>query len=341
MTLKEHIEDIAKSLEQDMFPNETEVCDKIVHRILDILNWPRYDHGIRLREYDLRGLRVDFALCHPASEPQVFIEVKRIGNIDGAEDQLFGYASRENVPIAVLTDGRKWQFFYPSGLGNYDKRKVDELDMKEGDSEENAELFNRYLGYEAIRTGEAAGAIQGKYEDLSKQRQIEKHLPDAWKNLVESGDEFLIELVAEATKELCGHRPDDEQVLAYLKREELPRVQPNRPETHADQPEQPDTSKPRKNRPSTRLRVMMSDGEVIERPHAKATFIEMIEKFGLEKVMSIHPTTVLTEPPKYFWVPHGQFYIHYYADTHAKKRVLEEIAQLLSIQLAVEIVEKQ
>ena len=62
MTLKEHIEDIAKSLEQDMFPNETEVCDKIVHRILDILNWPRYDHGIRLREYDLRGLRVDL-LC--------------------------------------------------------------------------------------------------------------------------------------------------------------------------------------------------------------------------------------------------------------------------------------
>ena len=235
MTLKEHIDDIAKSLEQDMFPNETEVCDKIVHRILDILNWPRYDHGIRLREYDLRGLRVDFALCHPASEPQVFIEVKRIGNIDGAEDQLFGYASRENVPLAVLTDGRKWQFFYPSGLGDYDKRKVDELDLKEGNSEENAELFNRYLGYKAIRTGEAAGAIQGKYEDLSKQRQIEKHLPNAWKNLVESGDESLINLVAEATQELCGHRPDDEQVLAYLKREELPLVQPNRPESGKDQ----------------------------------------------------------------------------------------------------------
>ena len=217
MTLKEHIEDIAKSLEQGMFPNKTEVCDKIVHRILDILNWPRYDHGIRLREYDLSGLRVDFALCHPASEPQVFIEVKRIGNIDGAEDQLFGYASRENVPIAVLTDGRKWQFFYPSGLGNYDKRKVDELDMKEGDSEENAELFNRYLSYEAIRTGEAAEAIQGKYEDLSKQRQIEKHLPDAWKNLVENGDELLLELVAEATKELCSHSPTNEQVLAFLK----------------------------------------------------------------------------------------------------------------------------
>ena len=116
MTLKEHIEDIAESLEQDVFPNETEVCDKIVHRILDVLSWPRYDHGVRLREYPLKGLRVDFALCHPVSEPQVFIEVKRIGNIDGAEDQLFGYASRENVPIAILTDGRKVAIFLSEWL---------------------------------------------------------------------------------------------------------------------------------------------------------------------------------------------------------------------------------
>ena len=32
-------------------------------------------------------------------------------------------------------------------------------------------------------------------------------------------------------------------------------------------PEQSDASKPRKNRPSTRLRVTMSNGEVIERSH--------------------------------------------------------------------------
>lgn len=323
-----------------MFPNETEVCDKIVHRILDVLGWPRYEHGIRLREYDLRGLRVDFALCHPASEPQVFVEVKRIGNIDGAEDQLFGYASRENVPIAVLTDGRKWQFFYPSGLGNYDKRKVDELDLKEGVSEESANLFTRYLSYEAIRTGEAAKAIQGKYEELFIQRQVEKHLPDAWKNLVENGDELLLELVAEATKELCGYSPTNEQVLAFLKREDFPPVQPNLPKPHTDRTEQPNTSKPRKKRSATRLRVIMSDGEVIEHPHAKATFIEMIERFGVEKVMNVHPSTVLTEPPKYFWVKYDQFYIHHYADTHTKKRILEEIAQLLDVQLTVEIVEK-
>lgn len=341
MTLKEHIEDIAESLEQDVFPNETEVCDKIVHRILDVLSWPRYDHGVRLREYPLKGLRVDFALCHPASEPQVFIEVKRIGNIDGAEDQLFGYASRENVPIAVLTDGQKWQFFYPSGLGDYEKRKVDELDLKEGDSEEIAERFNKYLSYQAICKGEAAGAIRGKYEALHRQREVEKHLPNAWKNLVENADELLLELIAEATKELCGHSPTNEQVLAFLKKEELPLVKPNPPESRTALPIQPDTLKLRKNQPPTRLRVTMSNGEVIERPHAKATFIEMIERFGIEKVMNVHPSTVLTEPPKYFWIEYGQFYIHHYPDTRAKKKALEEIAQLLNVQLAVEIVTKQ
>ena len=46
----------------------------------------------------------------------------------------------------------------------------------------------------------------------------------------------------------------------------------------------------------------MANGEVIERQHAKTTFIEVIEKLGLEKVMSVDPSTVLTKPPKYSWV---------------------------------------
>ena len=277
--------------------------------------------------------------------------MKRIGNIDGAEDQLFGYASRENVPIAVLTDGRKWQFFYPSGLGNYDKRKVDELDMKEGDSEENAELFNRYLGYEAIRTGEAAGAIQGKYEDLSKQRQTEKHLPDAWKNLVESGDEFLIDLVAEATKELCGYRPDDEQVLAYLKREEFPRVQPNRPEPHVDRREQPDTSKPHKNRPSTRLRVTMDDGKVIEHKDGSDTFVAVIEALEIEQVYALelgterHPLVSRKNKGEDLGKHRksdksDSYSIYTTFSTEDKKKRLEEIADGLGRQLRIDIVPK-
>ena len=76
-----------------------------------------------------------------------FIEAKQVGNIKGAEEQLFGYDARVRVPIAVLTDGREWQFFHPTGEGTWTERKVCELDLITGDSGENAERLNLYLNY--------------------------------------------------------------------------------------------------------------------------------------------------------------------------------------------------
>ena len=251
---------------------------------------------------------------------------------------MFGYDFRIRVPIAVLTDGQQWRFFHPTGEGTWEERKVGELDFLAIDSEECAECLNRYLNYKSICSDEAVNAIREDYDNLARQRKIEGGLPEAWRMLVQEADEGLVKVVAEKTESLCGHRPDDEQVIAFLKKEELSLVQRNAPQPRRNQPVQPNTPQPRKK--ATRLRVTMSNGEVIERPHAKATFIEMIEKFGLEKVMNVHPSTVLTEPPKYFWSSHGQFYIHHYADTYAKKRTLEEIAQLVGVQLTVEIVEK-
>jgi predicted type IV restriction endonuclease len=119
MTLKEHIDDISNQLKQGAFANEAEVSQYIIIRVLEVLGWPRYTPKVIIPEYGVEGQRVDFALCHPPGKPRVFIEVKQVGNLDGAEEQLFGYAFREGVPIAILTDGQKWQFFHSTGEGRY------------------------------------------------------------------------------------------------------------------------------------------------------------------------------------------------------------------------------
>ena len=341
MTLKDHIDDIGHRLKDKEFSSEQAVRQGIVDRLLLNLGWPTYDTQIVHPEYTVGTGKVDYALCDPQSKnPRVFIEAKQVGNIEGAEEQLFGYDSRIRVPIAVLTDGREWRFFHPTGEGTWMERKIRELDLITGDSEESAECLNRYLSYESIRSGKAINTIREDYDNLVRQRKIEIGLPEAWRILVQEANEELLKVVGEKTENVCGHRPDDEQVIAFLQREELPLVQPNPPEQRTDQPKQLDSPKPRKKQPSTRLRVTMANGEVIERQHAKATFIEVIEKLGVEKVMRVHPSTVLNDPPKYFWCEYGQFYIHYYPDTNAKKRALEEIAQLLGVQLTVETVAK-
>ena len=218
MTLKGHIEDIRRGLEANRYPNEAAVSQGIVLRLLGTLGWPTYNIQVVIPEYGVEGKKVDFALCHPLSKPLVFIEAKAVGNIEGGEPQLFDYAYHEGVPIAILTDGQTWRFFHPIGQGNYKERKVHELDMIEGDSDENAKRLDRYLNYESIRADEAVEAIKKDYETVRQQRQVATRLPEAWSKLVEEADEFLLDVVAEKVESLCGYRPTDKQVLDFLNR---------------------------------------------------------------------------------------------------------------------------
>ena len=217
MTLRKHIDDIRTRLEMNQFTSEAAVSHGIVRRLLQVLAWPIYDIQVVIPEYSVEVRNVDFALCHPPLKPLVFIEVKKVGNIGGAERQLFEYAFHKGVPIAILTDGQEWHFFHPSGQGDYGERKVYELNLIERDSEDSATRLNRYLNYESIRTGEAIRLIEEDYRNASRQRLIETSLPEAWSTLVKEADEFLIEVVVDKTESLCGYKPTNEQVLDFLK----------------------------------------------------------------------------------------------------------------------------
>ena len=178
LTLKKHVEDIRDKLKKKEFPNEAAVSDGIVRRLLNALDWPIFNTQIVHPEYPVEGGRVDFALCHPKSTPQVFIEVKQGGKIEWADQQLFEYAfDCGRIPIAVLTDGQKWRFFHLMGLEYYGELKVRELDFIEGNSEEIADCLNRYLNYESIRTGEAIRTIKKDYERVYRQKIESKPVP--------------------------------------------------------------------------------------------------------------------------------------------------------------------
>ena len=220
MAFKEHIDDIRRGLEQNDYTSEALVRQGIVDRLLIALGWATFNPRVVIPEYTINKKRVDYALCHPALKPRVFIEVKQVGNIDGAERQLFEYAFHEGIPILILTDGQKWRFFHPSGSGDYTERLVHEFDIVEDDSAEIASRLNRYLNYVSIQTGEAMTTIVEDYQNVFRNREIVRYLPEAWKNLVSGiseDSEFLIEAVQSETQRLCGNRPTNEQVFSFLK----------------------------------------------------------------------------------------------------------------------------
>lgn len=168
-------------------------------------------------EYALKGMRVDYALCHPPNIPRVFVEVKKHGQGDGAERQLFQYVFHEGVQLAILTDGQAWNFFLPAEHGDYEERCVYKLDIVERDIDECVRTLRRYLEYDAIVSGEAINSAREDYKNLDRERQIQTILPLAWRRLVEDGDEDVLESLANRVETLSGYKPAPDTVASFLK----------------------------------------------------------------------------------------------------------------------------
>lgn len=216
MNTEHHIEDIKIGIKSGRYVNEASVSQGIVLRLLQTLGWPTYDTQVVCPEYSLEGRRVDFGLCHPASKPIAFIEVKQVGKSDGAERQLFEYAFHVGVPLAILTDGREWNFFLPAEQGDYGERRVYKLDLVERDVAECILRLRRYLGYEEIINGRAIAAARDDYRSLSRDRQMKAMLPEAWQKLISEPDDLLLELLADRVESLCGFKPDLDTVAAFM-----------------------------------------------------------------------------------------------------------------------------
>lgn len=217
MNLDQHIEQIREDIRAGKFSNEAAVSQGIVLRLLNALSWPTYDTQIVCPEYPLEGGRADFALCSPPGKPIAFIEVKQIGQSDGAERQLFEYAFHKGVPLAILTDGREWHFFLPAEQGDYGERRVYKLDIVEREVADSSSRLSRYLKYEAIKSGTAIEAARDDYKSLSRNRLMQDALPTAWTRLVKEEDDLLLELIADQVESLCGYKPDLDTVARFVR----------------------------------------------------------------------------------------------------------------------------
>ena len=343
MTLKKQIDNIRNELERRQFTSETAVRLGIIDPLLKELGWPTSKTQVVFPEYPVDGGKVDYALCHPPAMPRIFIEAKQVGKLDGAERQLFEYAVHQGVRVAILTDGQKWVFFYPPGEGTYEERKVVELDLLIGDREENAYRLNRYLSYESVQIGDAFVAIEQDYRNFSRQRELAQRLPEVWRKFLEEKNQVLLQLLIEDMKKVCRYTPTEEEVLAFLRNLAAGSQEDPVPPIHVLPVPDP---KPKRSIQWTKLVVTMPDGERIERPLIKDTFVEVIEKLGVEKVAALGisrqkvPLIATSEYPDRYQKQSGSYYILTDTMTVDKKRDLMKIANGLGVELKVEILPK-
>ena len=218
MALETTIADITARLRQGKFPNEQAISQGIVLRVFQELGWDTWDTNVVWPEYQTGEGRADFALCHPPSKPAVFTEVKQPGKAEDAVRQALEYAFHAGVPFVVLTDGRTWSFYLPAEQGSYEDRRVYKLDLYERPPAEAAESLCRYLDFARVQSGEALETARKEYRSRNRQSQAKAAIPEAWRELVEKGDELLVELLTNAVESRAGVRPDADDVAEFLAR---------------------------------------------------------------------------------------------------------------------------
>ena len=214
--LQERVKSIQVKLRSGTFASESAVSQGVVLPVLHELGWPVFDPQAVIPEYTVEGRRVDFALCDQHQRPRIFLEVKKVGQSDGGDRQLFEYAFHQGIPFAILTDGQEWSFYLPGEEGLYEERRVYKLDLLLRTADECTERLNRYLSYERVLSGQALQEARAEYRDVAKARQIETTFPRAWTDLLASQDSLLMELLAVKVEDLCGYRPDIESCSRFF-----------------------------------------------------------------------------------------------------------------------------
>lgn len=214
--LENAIEGIRRGLEAHTFVNEASVSQGIVLPILQALGWSVFDTAIVQPEYVVDGGRVDYALCHPKKNPVILIEVKKVGKAENADEQLFRYAFKVGVPVLVLTDGRDWSFYFPSGSGNYAERRFYKIDLLTRDLQDCVYRFQRYLSYSGIANGDYRRNADADFTSIQSGRTVKQNLPIAFANVVRRKHPALIDLLREELTDLVGFDASDEEIVAYL-----------------------------------------------------------------------------------------------------------------------------
>ena len=211
------ISQIRARLEGGAYVNEAAITTGVVNPILARIGWDTADPQQLVPEYTVGKRRVDLALLGAGRRPAVFIEVKGVGRALDGDRQLFEYAFHEGVPLCILTDGREWSFYLPSGQGSYNDRRVYRLQLDDRDPAECARVLTRYLARERVLSGAAFEAAQHDHRDVAGRRSAAAAVPAAWQQLLDGPEDLLVELISDRAEGESGHKPTVQDVLTFLR----------------------------------------------------------------------------------------------------------------------------
>ena len=242
MDLEQQLTSAMRRMCADM--SEAQVKQSVVLPILRALGWNTEDSkGEVCPEYGVgKGKKVDYALMR-YDQPQVFIEAKKIGKAEDedSQEQLFGYARDNGIPILVLTDGKLWKFYFGTGAGAWKDRCYCQLTL---DDEESvficADFLRAHLGKKSVESGDAHRRADERLRQIRAAEHAKRKLPEVWRKLLSEPHPQLCDLLREHVRTGWDVEPRTEDINSFLKdqavRESVPMVSTPAAEIQAQVP---------------------------------------------------------------------------------------------------------
>jgi len=183
-TLTDTITGVKSYIQRGAYTNEENVRLSLIARICLELGWDIWNPDEFFTEYPIKLPKkqgsVDVALFHTSYHdrtPDVFIEVKAVGKLEGqivaSEEQLQEYNIYNSAAITILTDGRRWRFYLSSATGTFNQRIFCRFDLLDDPTEYIVSILQRILAKECF-SKDAITVAQTMLNDLKKAQEIER-----------------------------------------------------------------------------------------------------------------------------------------------------------------------
>ena len=92
--------------------NEIRTRMALIDPLLQALGWDTADPAAARPEYDVSGLRVDYALLRLDGNPAAVVEAKKLGeSLEPHRMQMLNYANASAIRYAGLSDGDRWELY--------------------------------------------------------------------------------------------------------------------------------------------------------------------------------------------------------------------------------------
>jgi len=197
--------------------DEATTKQTIILRLFSSLGWDIFNPDEVKPEYSMAGKRVDYAL-RISSQNKIFIEVKQIReDLEKHQEQLLKYSFQEGVKLAILTNGITWWFYLPLNEGGWEQRRFYTIDILEQSPQDVSRRFIQFLAKENIASGGAITDAEDFYRSQQRKKIVKETVPKAWYRIISEPDDLLVDLVVETAEKLCGFRPDEDYVKAYIR----------------------------------------------------------------------------------------------------------------------------